>query len=134
LTNPMIAVKDVDASVKFYTEKLGFKLDLMIPDADGTNGFAWVSLDKTGFGLMLVPELEHRGNGVVFMFPVVEGTNVDDYYAQVQKNGVAVMTPIADQAWGDRNFELKDPDGYVLSPYQTMKQMTMDETIEAMQG
>ena len=128
---PMLAVKDVDASVAFYTEKLGFKHDFIMPDSNGKNTFGWVSLGKAGFGLQLTPDLDHRGNGVVFMVAIPDEMDIDQYYADVQAKGLKIVEPIQDQYWGDRSFTIHDPDGYVLSPYKTVKQMSAEEIAAA---
>jgi uncharacterized glyoxalase superfamily protein PhnB len=129
---PMLAVKDVDASMAFYTEKLGFKNDFTMPDEEGKNVFGWVSLGKAGFGLQWTPDLEHRGNGVTFMFRLPDDIDVDKYYADVQAKGLKIVEPLQDQLWGDRSFTIHDPDGYVLSPYRTVKQMSWEELTAAM--
>ena len=134
MINPMLAVKDVDASVKFYTEKLGFKHDFSMPGPDGKTFFGWVSLGKAAFGLQFVPDLDHRGNGVVFMIAVPEDTDIDQYYADVQKKGVNITDPIKDEYWGDRTFSVHDPDGYVLTPFKTVKQVSMEEIMASMGG
>jgi PhnB protein len=131
MITPMLAVKDVDASVAFYTEKLGFKHDFSMPGPDGKNAFGWVSLGKAAFGLELVPELDHRGNGVVFMIAVPEEMDIDQYYAAVQKKGVKIVEAIQDKYWGDRTFSVHDPDGYVLTPFKTVKTVSMEDIIAA---
>jgi PhnB protein len=131
---PQLAVQDVDASVAFYTQKLGFKLDFTMPDADGKNTFAWVSLGKAAFGLQFDPTLSQRGNGVVFMVMVDEAFDLDQYYADVQAKGVTIVEPIQDQYWGDRTFTVHDPDGYVLTPAKTTKMVNMEEAIAARQA
>jgi PhnB protein len=132
---PQLAVKDVDAAVEFYTKKLGFKHDFSMPGPDGKNAFAWVSWgDTTAFGLSLVTDLEHRGNGVTFMVYVPEGMDIDTYYADVEKNGVNIVEPIKDQYWGDRTFTVHDPDGYVIIPTRVVKMVSMEEAMAVMRG
>ena len=135
MIHPQLAVKDVDVSVEFYTKKLGFKHDFSMPGPDGKNAFAWVSLGSSiSFGLTLVPELDHRGNGITFMLNMPEDINLDTYYADVQKNGVKIVEPIMDQYWGDRTFTVHDPDGYVIIPTRTVKMVSMEEAMAVMRG
>lgn len=133
---PILAVKDVDASVEFYTQKLGFDHDFSMQGPDGKNTFAFVNMGqrKINIGLSLDPPLEYRGRGVVLMLYVPDETDLDQYYADVQKRGVAIAEPIKDEYWGDRVFTVHDPDGFVLSFCKTVKQVPAEEIAAAMRG
>lgn len=129
---PVLAVKDVDASVKFYTEKLGFKLDFNLAGPDGRNSTAAVSLGE-GNALMLSIDkvLEHRGQGVVLMIYLADDKDLDVYYKDVQAKGVTIAQPIKDEYWGDRIFSLTDLDGYYLSFAKTVKQLSVEDIQKA---
>lgn len=133
---PVLAVKDVDAAVAFYTQKLGFSHDFSMPGPDGKNTFAFVNLGqkKINIGLSLDPPLEHRGRGVVFMLYVPDEIDLDQYYADLQKQDVNITEPIKDEYWGDRVFTIRDPDGFVLSFCKTVKQMSVEEVAAFMNG
>lgn len=124
---PILAVRDYDASLKFYTEKLGFTSDFTMQGPDGTNQFGFVRLDEgVQIGLGLDPSLTERGQGVVFMlYP--DNFDIDAYYEQVQATGVAIESELKTEYWGDRVFSIKDPDGYYLTFGQTVKTVPMDE-------
>lgn len=133
---PILVVKDLDSSVKFYKDSLGFNHDVTMPGADGTLNFAIVSLNNNAVSIGLQLEAEppaHRGDGVVFMVYVSNETDIDQYYADVQKRGVTIHQPIKTEYWGDRVFSVKDPDGYYLSLCKTVKQLSMDEIAQASQ-
>ena len=131
---PILAVTDVDTSVAFYTQKLGFKHDFSLPGKDGQNAFAAVSLGQASFGLSRVKALEHRGQGVSFMVYVPESTDLDAYYADVQARGTAIAEAIQDQYWGDRCFVVDDPDGYVLSLCKNIKNVDLAGLEAGMRG
>ena len=40
---------------------------------------------------------------------------IDAFYAQCVANGATVLRPLADTAWGTKDFYVEDPDGYVLA-------------------
>ncbi len=129
---PILGVKDIEASIAFYRDNLGFNLGVTMPGADGKTNFAIVDLGgKVMIGLSLDHQTAQRGNGVVFMAYVPDEQNIDSYYDDVQKRGTAITTPIKTEYWGDRVFELKDPDGYLLSFCKTVKQMTPEEIVAA---
>ena len=125
---PILAVKDVDASVAFYTENLGFQEVIMIKGANGKNTLAFISMgEQNHFGLSAQPTPEPVGSGVVFMIYPPEEVNLDQLYADVQRRGVAIVQPLRDDYWGDRTFSIKDPDGYSLTFTMTVLNVPVDE-------
>lgn len=125
---PLLTVKDVAASVRFYTEKLGFNNQFNMQGPDGKNAFAFVDLGKPTIGLTLTKDGNTDvGRGVELMIYVADETDIDTYYADVQKRGVKIEAPLDTQYWGDRTFTVHDPDGYVLTLCKTVKAMTYEE-------
>jgi uncharacterized glyoxalase superfamily protein PhnB len=53
------------------------------------------------------------GSGVQF-FAQIE--NVDKKWKEI-KNKVEIVDEIETKSWGDREFTIKDPDGYLISFY-----------------
>lgn len=128
---PFLAVKDVDESVRFYTEKLGFALDVTIPGPDGHNIMAFVRKDDNAIGISRDPQLENRGNGVALMLYVSDETDLDAYYEDVKQRGTVIESALKTEYWGDRLFAVKDPDGYHLSLCKTIRQVPIDEILQA---
>jgi uncharacterized glyoxalase superfamily protein PhnB len=128
---PILSVKDVDASVAFYKDILGFNHDFSMPGPDGKTTFAGVSLGKASFGLSLEPEVVRGGDGVTFMVYIPDERDLDTYYREVQANGAKIEHEIKDEYWGDRVFTLRDNSGYHLSLCKTVKQMSMEEIAAA---
>lgn len=126
---PILAVKDVAASAAFYTNNLGFTLTMEMPNESGQAWFSIVTFGDANLGLMLDPDLQNRGNGVVLMFYVEADADIDAHYASAMAKGVTITEPIADKFWGDRTYSLTDPDGYALSICKTVKQMSPDEMV-----
>lgn len=127
---PIFTVQDVDASIAFYTEKLGFKQDFVMAGPDGKNTFGIVSLGKATLGLGIAPDQPRGGAGVDFMVFVPDEADLDKHYADVQAKGVKIVAPIEDKYWGDRTYSIRDLDGYHLTFAKTVKQVPMEE-IEA---
>lgn len=136
MISPVLWVQDVDASLAFYVEKLGFENGGTFTGPDGKNVFGsvlWqkqmVMLDATN--PMTTEDRDRRGIGVVFH---IEMPDVDKFYAEVKAKGVAITEEIKDQFWGDRTFAIKDPDGYYLMFYTTIKKVTTEEMESAMKS
>ncbi len=126
---PNLTVKDVDASIAFYKDKLGFTHDMTLAP-EGKSIFAIVRLGTQaviGVGVDDHVTQKPYAPGVQFMIYLPDDRNIDDYYAQVQANGVAIDEPLADTYWGDRAFSIHDPNGYLLTFAVTVKQVPVAE-------
>lgn len=132
MITPMLSVQDVDASVDYYVKKLGFERVFVMTGPDGKNAMGWVKMGDAQFGLMLSDDAGNgkRGVGVDLWINLPKEDNIDQLYADVQARGAAIAEPIKDHYWGDRAFTVHDPDGYVLTFGQAVKQVPMEE-IEA---
>ncbi len=131
---PILAVRDVEASAAFYTQKLGFNQDTLMAGPDGKPAFAIVSLGQAMIGLGADPALPARGAGVELMVYVPDGADLDALYAEAQARGVTVAAPIQDQYWGDRTFSVHDPDGFHITLSKTVRQVPMEEMAAIMRG
>jgi catechol 2,3-dioxygenase-like lactoylglutathione lyase family enzyme len=104
---PVFHVSDVERSIAFYRDVLGFSEDFRV------GVYAGVKLD--GFSLYLSqagPGNQRVGNGTVYVFC----DDVDGYFQdRIAGKDVTVIQPPADQAYGMRDFVLLDPDGNQLS-------------------
>lgn len=128
---PILAVKDVNASVAFYRDVLGFEVRTVMQGADGTDNFGIVNFCGSDFGLTLAGDAAKGGEGVVFMVYVTEDVNIDAYYEKVKAKTSNIYDPLHDEYWGDRLFTLRDADGYALSFCQTTQQMAISEIADA---
>lgn len=129
MTLPLLAVRNVDASVAFYVDVLGFQSQFAMPSEDGST-FAMVAWgDKISIGLTRDRGVYERGKGVVLMLYVPYGS-IDDYRAKVCAAG-GEPTEIEMEYWGDRTFNVTDPDGFVLMISQTVQVMTASEIVSA---
>jgi uncharacterized glyoxalase superfamily protein PhnB len=130
---PILAVKDLDASLAFYSEKLGFEKVIVMEGADGKNSFAFVGMgEQIQFGLSAQPAPAPLGSGVVFMIYPPEEVNLDQLYADMRSRGVAIEQPLRDDYWGDRTFSVKDADGYYLTFSVTAMNVPEEELADIM--
>ena len=120
-------VADLQKSVEFY-QRLGFE-----PVREGSNNrdVAYVRLD--GLSLQFVaqssaadkPEAfqrdafgEPKGTG---LYMNVEVDDVDQFFQTLKADGVTTSSEPRDWPWGQREFVLRDPDGYKLVFYQIIR-------------
>jgi len=111
-TAPEFFVRDVERSVAFYTERLGFAVLRQEPD------FAVVALGESH---VLLAAEAHTSRGWLEAGPRGLGLNVrimvddvDAVYRRAKNAGVPIVQEIADRFYGLRDFILADPDGFML--------------------
>ncbi|WP_341717548.1 VOC family protein [Micromonospora sp. FIMYZ51] len=112
-------VQDVSASAEFVKQHFGFREEM------SADGFVSLARDGVGFNLVflrtglasLQPEsLKHqRAEGVLVAFVV---DDIDAEYATIQAAGVPITTPIQTEPWGERFFQVTDPNGVILQLVQ----------------
>jgi catechol 2,3-dioxygenase-like lactoylglutathione lyase family enzyme len=116
MVTPILAVSDIDASIAFYTEMLGFTLDMHLLGEAGAPAFAIVKLsDDTRLGLEVIAHTEQRGVGVELMLTLTDDTDIAAYYADVQAKQVPITQELKVAYWGQQLFSVRDLDGYELT-------------------
>ncbi len=121
---PNLVVADVERSLAFYRDVLGFSLVTTVPEA-APFAFAWMQRDAVSVFLNSVesvrsehPEMVARplgGTATLFITLEAERTadGVDAMFASIGSRARIVMQP-KDQFYGMREFGIEDPDGYVI--------------------
>ena len=112
-------VADPAASAEFVKRHFGFTEDM----AD--DGFVSLSREDAGFNLVYLrtglatfkPE-EMRGHSADGLLVVFVVDDIDGEYARLQDEGVAIATPIQTEPWGERFFQVTDPNGVVIELVQ----------------
>lgn len=115
----VLAVRDLERSTGYFLSILGFR-----EDAIYSPGWRFLSLD--GFHVMLGEcpdevDAEATGNHSWFVHLLVE--DVDVYFRQIQARGAEIVSPLADRAYGLREFILRTPDGHRLVIGEEIRQM-----------
>ena len=107
-------VEDVEASSDFLVQHFDFHEDMK---ADG-----FVSLTRSDAGLHVVflrrgleslpddQRNEHAG-GLILAFVV---TDLEGELARLRSEGVALTMPLTTEEWGQRAFQVRDPNGVVI--------------------
>ncbi len=107
--HPVLSVPDIPAAVKFWTEKLGFWLAFTWPET-GEPTFAGVNLGDTQTTQVYFSKGAAHPGQISF-----EVDDADRLYAFHQAHGVEIIEPIADRAYGLRDYAVRDLHGYALS-------------------
>jgi len=99
---PILRVADLDASVAYYVERLGFGLQWRTGPV--------ASVGRDGASLMLCEG--DQGSAGTWVW--IAASDVDDLYAELRARGARLRHPPANYPWGSRECQITDPDGHVL--------------------
>jgi catechol 2,3-dioxygenase-like lactoylglutathione lyase family enzyme len=123
--SPFFIVKDLQASVAFYRDRLGFELQFEGPDGD----VYYAGVQREGAGIMLktitpdvLPCPNHTRHPWARWDAYVYTLDPDALYAELGQRGVTFLKELSfidDGLWG---FELGDADGYILAFFRLRKQ------------
>jgi len=112
-------VADELASARFVKDHFGFTEEMSAP------GFVSLSRPDAGFNLVFLrlglgtlrPETlrDRPADGLLVAFVV---DDVDREYARLAAEGVSFTTPIETEPWGERYFQVADPNGVVIQLVQ----------------
>ena len=116
----ILAVADVERSVAFYRDRIGFEVEAVYDDPP----YATLSLAATRLSLAEQGHPADDRPGVVMTAPadrpqasVVIVVEVDDArgeYARLAEAGVRFLAEPYEPSWGGCRFFCVDPDGYLV--------------------
>jgi len=107
-------VDDVAASVRFLTTHFGFTEEM------SADGFASLGRADAGMnvvflrrGLETLPadQRDDHAAGLILAFEV---DDLESELARLQAEGVAITMPLRAEEWGERAFQVRDPNGVII--------------------
>jgi uncharacterized glyoxalase superfamily protein PhnB len=107
-------VADVAASARFLTTHFGFTEEM------SADGFASLARADAGLhvvflrrGMDMLPEDQRHDHaaGVILAFEVED---LEGELARLQAEGVAITMPLRSEEWGERAFQVRDPNGVIV--------------------
>ena len=107
-------VDDVPASSEFLIDHFGFH-EVMAAD-----GFASLTRDDAALnviflrrGLATLPEDQRdvHATGLILAFVV---DDLEGELARLQEEGVTITMPLTAEEWGERAFQVRDPNGVIV--------------------
>lgn len=103
---------DLDASIRFYTTKLGLTLEFQYEDF-----YAGIRAGNQLFHLKLVderdPSIDYVAKGEHFHL-YLETDDAAALADSLKKKGVAVLKNVHETAWGTKEFVINDDQGHTL--------------------
>ncbi|HZC40058.1 MAG TPA: VOC family protein [Streptosporangiaceae bacterium] len=107
-------VDDVAASARFLTSHFGFREEM------SADGFVSLARDDTGMnvvflrrGMDMLPADQRQDHacGLILAFEV---DDLEGELTRLQSEGVAITMPLRAEEWGERAFQVRDPNGVIV--------------------
>jgi catechol 2,3-dioxygenase-like lactoylglutathione lyase family enzyme len=109
---PQLRTTDLKSSIRFYTMKLGLRLEFQYQDF-----YAGIRAGDQVFHLKLVdekdPSIQFVENGQHFHLYLETG-DVAATAAALKANGVSFVKEVHETPWGTREFVINDDQGHTL--------------------
>jgi len=119
--SPFFIVKDLQASIRYYVERLGFQVEFQGPPDD----VYYAGVTRDGIGIMLktiapdvLPCPNHTRHEWARWDAYIYTLDPDALFEEFRQRGVSFVKGLSfidDGLWG---FEITDADGYVLAFFQ----------------
>jgi uncharacterized glyoxalase superfamily protein PhnB len=119
-----ITCKDLEASIRWYHDALGFAVDQKFEHEGKVVGAIIAAGDirivlnqddgKLGWDRV-------KGQGFYLQINVAASADVDAAAARIKAAGGTLLNEPADRPWGARMFQFKDPDGFKVGVSTPLK-------------
>ena len=115
---PQLRTTDLEASIRFYTEKLGFELAFRFKDfyagiRSGNRVFHLKLVDEADPSIPVVRDGEH-----VHLFFEVDG--VAAAAAELERKGIRLRRGVHETDWGGREIIVEDDQGHTLVLFENL--------------
>ncbi len=110
---PFLHVPDLEAALAFFCDTLGFERTYRESD------YAYIGLESFGLRLLEEPRRKLTADGKARVAVYVDVSDVDALHARLSPALASLppdrVEPLMDKPWGQREFQVRMPDGDWLS-------------------
>jgi lactoylglutathione lyase len=116
---PNLVVRNVEASLKFYSEILGLEKAITVPDqspyvfASVSNGSVEIFFNDQKTVAAEYPKLAANIGASLTLY--IEVDSLQTVLDRVQKAGAKISMPVTEQFYGMKEFAFEDSDGYTIT-------------------
>ena len=113
----VLVVRDIDASVEFYTQVLGFKVSDVYPESMVPGRMVFMRFNNDHHGLGLVGQARDQSKHQELHHMAFEVSTIDEVFRareHLEKHGVEIDFEGRRRAGAQVSVEFRDPDGHSL--------------------
>jgi PhnB protein len=128
---PYLSIDGAAAAIEFYKKAFGATERMRFGGPDGKIGHAEIEIEG---GLVMLadeyPDMNFRSPTTLGGSPVtvhIYVADVDAFCARASAAGAMVVRPVANQFYGDRSCQLRDPYGHTWSIATHVEDVSPDE-------
>ena len=114
-----MTVADPELSARFLAETFGFEREM------AADGFFSLTRPDVGFNVIYLradlptfKPRERAGRTADGILVVVVVDDIDAEYERLTAAGTSILTPIETEEWGERYFQVEDPNGVIVQLVQ----------------
>ena len=125
----VLVVRDIDASVRFYTQVLGFKVSDVYPESMVPGRMVFMRFNQDHHGLGLVGQGSEASGGRELHHLAFEVPTLDDVFRardHLEKNDVPIDFHGRRRAGCQVSVEFRDPDGHSLEIFWGLDKVDWD--------
>ncbi|MEU0674558.1 VOC family protein [Streptomyces sp. NPDC006172] len=109
-----LTVDDIAASQQFFTTHLGYT------EQAAADGFASLARSDAAVDVVLLArgtqvlpadQRDQHASGLIIAFTT---TGIEDEEARLRAAGVNITMPLREEPWGERLFQITDPNGVIV--------------------
>ena len=118
---PVIATADVQATMSYYSDVLGFRelfsygSPLVYAGMQRDGAQIYISQDEKLADLIAQQDLHPE----IFLW----AEDVDAWFTQHQRSGAKIVEEISDRPWDARQYVIEDPNGYFIKVAQPIDEI-----------
>ncbi|MDE0028038.1 MAG: VOC family protein [Deltaproteobacteria bacterium] len=126
MSHAVLVVRDIDASVRFYTQVLGFKVSDVYPESMVPGRMVFMRFNEDHHGLGVIGQAEDTSEGRELHHLAFEVPTLDDVFRardHLEKHGVPIDFHGRRRAGCQVSVEFRDPDGHSLEIFWGLDQV-----------
>jgi GNAT superfamily N-acetyltransferase/uncharacterized glyoxalase superfamily protein PhnB len=106
---PVLPVKDVEETINYWHEVIGFPEKWMYGSPPNHGGVSWQGAAFIQFGLNAKLAELSKGNSVW-----IRARDIESLYSYHQKNNAKIVSPLENKPWNNSEYTLEDINGYYV--------------------
>ena len=129
MSHAVLVVRDIDASVRFYTQVLGFKVSDVYPESMVPGRMVFMRFNQDHHGLGLIGQAKEASSGQELHHLAFEVPTLDDVFRardHLEKHGVPIDFHGRRRAGCQVSVEFRDPDGHSLEIFWGLDKVDWD--------